>query len=105
MSNNDSLQSQACLHMLFSHNGDCFRDCIAQFRAGDILILLNTGVLLLLEPSLMNDLPPETAVYAVDADVQAHGLAELQATTGSLLIDDAAWARLVISHGKILSWK
>jgi sulfur relay protein TusB/DsrH len=105
MSNNLTPLANACLHLLFSHNGDCVRDCLAQFGEGDSLILLNTGVLLLLDPAWMHDLPDETTVYAIDADVQAHGLAEVQGSTGSVLIDDAGWARLVMKHAHCLSWK
>lgn len=105
MSNSETPQQNACLHLLFSHNSDCVRDCLAQIGAGDSLILLNTGVLLLLDPAWMHNLPEESTVYAIDADVQAHGLAEIQRTSGSVLIDDAAWARLVMTHAHCLSWK
>ncbi|HKX55766.1 MAG TPA: DsrH/TusB family sulfur metabolism protein [Xanthomonadales bacterium] len=105
MSANDTPPVNACLHLLFSHSGDCVRVCLAQLGAGDSLVLLNTGVLLLLDPAWMHNLPEECTVYAIDADVQAHGLAEIQGSSGSVLIDDAAWARLVMMHAHCLSWK
>lgn len=105
MSNNNTPQANDCLHLLFNYHNDCVRDCLVQLGVGDSLVLLNTGVLLLLEPAWMDELPHGITVYAIEADVQAHGLAEIQATTGSVLIGDVAWARLVMTHAHCLSWK
>lgn len=94
-----------CLHLLFSNSSDSVRDCQAQLAAGDSLVLLNTGVLVLLEPARMCNFPDDCTVYAIEADMQAHGLAGVQAAMAVELIDDTGWARLVMSHAHCLSWK
>lgn len=98
-------RASSCLHLLFSHKADCIRDCLAQFRAGDSLVLLNTAVLLLLDPAWIRDLPAGSTVHAINADVQVHGLAEIQEKTDSMLVDDAGWVRLVKTYAHSLSWK
>jgi len=98
-------RANTCLHLLFGQSSSSLRDCLAQVQSGDCLVLLNTATLLLLDTTWIQQLPADVRVCALDADVQAHGLAELQPTSGSELIDDDCWARLVMKHSHCLSWK
>lgn len=98
-------QAERCLHLLFSHSGDAVLACRQNLQAGDSVILLDTAVLLLLDPAWQQGWPAQVPVYAGEADIRAHGLDGVQPCTGTQLINDAGWVELVMRHGHCLSWK
>ncbi|HET6565311.1 MAG TPA: DsrH/TusB family sulfur metabolism protein [Xanthomonadales bacterium] len=94
-----------CLHLLLSHATDTLNACLQHAQAGDSVILLNTAVLLLMDPAFRDKLPENIHAYVLDADVQAHGLTGIQPSTGTELVNDDDWVGLVMSHVHCLSWK
>lgn len=93
------------LHLLLTHAGDSAGACLSHLREGDSMVLLNTAVLHLLDRDWLKSLPANIRLYAVTADLEAHGLGEISTGSGIARVDDEGWARLVMSHAHCLSWK
>lgn len=74
-------------------------DCIATFRDGDALLLIEDGVY-----ALAGHMPEDiavTPVYCLAADARARGLTVPEHFHG---IDDAEWVSLCTEHNPIVSW-
>jgi len=94
--------NDACLHQLMSSTADVVRDCLQYTAPGDSILLLDTAVVLLLDPGWMRDLPSGVSVFASRPDADARALA------GGMqcdCLDDKEWAALVCRHAHCLSWK
>lgn len=95
------------LHQLFTTAGTALDDCLAQFQAGDHLLLVDRGAAVLMIADHVEALKEacNDSVSATLADVEALGLKPLADQCGMAQVDDAGWVRLVMAAGQVLSWK
>lgn len=90
------------LHLLLCPQAGAVDDCLAVLRPGDVVLLLDRGVRLVLDPGATDRLRAAAAtVLAAAADLEARGLS---AGEGIGAVGDEDWARLVRDHAKTLSW-
>lgn len=80
------------------YNSTALGDCIAAFRDGDALLLIEDGVYAL---SGMSEDIAVGPVYCLADDARARGLAVPQSIRA---IDDVRWVELCTEHQPIVSW-
>lgn len=98
------------LHFLNKTPGHSrFTACIAQLTEGDTLLLLENGVLALQHPAMGELLYKLQAVYALQGDVEARGLANIQPQLSDrerivkyCSMDEVV--ELTIIHTRIINW-
>ena len=85
-----------------SASRDALNDCLQLCAGGDSILLLDTAVMLLLEPGWMRSLPAGVSLFASRPDVDARALAGIIQCD---CLDDRAWVTLMCRHAHCLSWK
>jgi sulfur relay protein TusB/DsrH len=115
------INNPGCLHLLMSPQISTLNACLSHCLPGDSVVLVNNAVSLLLQEELwetqagpldvetLTISSPEICLFALEADVLARGIpTKLVAGNHApryALIDDVAWAELLIKHSHCLSWK
>lgn len=95
------------LHLLMSANDAAIRDCLALFRPGDYLLLVDQGVAVLAHQQRTESLLAVVGecIGALRADVLARGLDVEPGRAEIQLLSDLEWAEKVAMHTQVLSWK
>ena len=96
-----------CLHLLMGAGHGLVDDCLASWRAGDQLLLVDGGVALLCEAELLGRLRQTCgeAVAALEPDLRARGLGPLLRASGVACIGLREWVELTARHPQTLSWR
>ncbi len=95
------------LHLLMSVSDSVIRDCLALFRPGDYLLLVDQGVGVLAHQQRTESLLAVVgeSLGALRADVLARGLYMEPGQEEIQLLSDLEWAEKVAMHTQVLSWK
>lgn len=88
------------------HAGSALAECAAVIREGSAILLLQDGVYAAAAGSRcrsqLDALPPGVRVHALQADLQARGLAELHPRVQ--VVDDAGFVALAVAHATSVAW-
>jgi sulfur relay protein TusB/DsrH len=94
-----------CLHLVASPCAESLALCASQFRAGDHVLFLDAGVMILAEPQSAFSVPPADSVFYSEPDLAARGLLELARNEGLQLLPDEDFPGLLARHSFCLTWK
>ena len=90
------------------HESACLAQCLARAGEGDAVLLLEGGVYAALkdaEPAwLLREAMGRLAVYALEPDLAARGVAAGDCVEGLALVDYAGFVELSLRHAPALSW-
>lgn len=93
-----------CLHLLAAAGPEALDTCRSQCRAGDSVLLIDSGVLQLLKPELAALLETGCRLYCLVTDLDAHGLSAATESFGAEPVDDFEFPSLLREHAHCLSW-
>lgn len=82
--------------------------CLMRAGEGDAVLLIEAGVYAALAGSAfaprLREASGKLAVYALDADLAARGIAAAEVVEGVALVDYEGFVELSLSHSPALSW-
>ena len=94
----------ARLHMLNkAPDHPRYRQCLAALEAGDVLVLMESGVLALTDGAPFASAPDDVQVYAIAGDLAVYSRMRVL-KTGVGTIDYQGFTELVCRIGSPLSW-
>ncbi len=79
-------------------------DCLACAGDGDLVLLVDAGVGLLVDGSLLENLLVRFEVKASAVDTRCRGLLGQAEAAGVDLLSDAGWVRAALDARHVLSW-
>ena len=94
-----------CLHLVMKPDAAVLAICASQFRNGDSVLLLDSGVMALAGPQPVAKPFAPVEVFLAEADAAARGLLDLARSEGLRLLPDEQFADLLARHQFCLSWK
>ena len=93
------------LHLILRPDPRALVACRSFCRAGDAVVLMDTGVLVLCEPGWVRHFPAEVEFGCLGADARGQGVSAEMASQGVRELDDRDLVRLVMDCRHCLSWK
>jgi sulfur relay protein TusB/DsrH len=95
----------SCLHLVARPGEEILSLCVSQFRDGDSVLFIDSGVMALAGPqATASGFPPDRVLFA-EADVAARGLMGLARKEKLRLLPDERFADLLFRHEFCLTWK
>jgi sulfur relay protein TusB/DsrH len=95
----------SCLHLVARPGEEILAVCASQFRHGDSVLFVDSGVMALAGPQLAATGLPTDHVFFAEVDVAARGLLDPARKEGMQLLPDGQFADLLSRHEFCLTWK